>query len=58
MTDKGRESILVIEIPQKDQNLEGVHENDLKGIAIKKNRGVLLLLFTVFTTINLLCLRV
>lgn len=39
MTDKGRESILVIEIPQKDQNLERVHENDLKGIAIKKIGG-------------------
>lgn len=35
MVDKGRGNILVIEIPQKDTNLKGVHLNDLKDIFIK-----------------------
>lgn len=35
MVDKGRGNILVIEIPQKDTNLKGVHMNDLKDIVIK-----------------------
>lgn len=37
IVDKGRGDILVLDIPQKDQNLKGVHMNDLKGTDIKNS---------------------
>lgn len=37
IVDKGRGNILVIEMPQKDQNIKGVHMNDWKDTAIKNS---------------------